>query len=207
MTSRVETPTEIRPFNDWRKVEAKLNALPQFTTEIDGLDIHFIHVKSPHENALPLIITHGWPGSVIEMLEVVGPLTDPTAHGGRAEDAFDLVIPSMPGYGFSGKPTEVGWGARSHRASVGGADEAPRLHPLRRSGRRLGRPVADAMARQAPNGLLGIHLNLLSAFPTEVPAALFGGEIARRAVQAGRRAAAHSRREGTRRHCYAVRLL
>src|SRR5262249_8526028 len=94
---------------DWRKCEAKLNALPQFKTEIDGLDIHFIHVKSPHSDALPLIITHGWPGSVIELLEVVGPLTDPTAHGGRAEDAFHLVMPSLPGYGFSGDPTTVGW--------------------------------------------------------------------------------------------------
>ena len=94
---------------DWRKCEARLNALPQFKTEIDGVDIHFIHVKSKHENALPLIITHGWPGSIIELLEIVGPLTDPTAHGGNAEDAFDLVIPSIPGYGFSGEPTEVGW--------------------------------------------------------------------------------------------------
>ena len=94
---------------DWRKCEAKLTALPQFTTEIDGVDIHFIHVKSPHANALPLIMTHGWPGSVIELLEVVGPLTDPTAYGGRAEDAFDLVLPSLPGYGLSGEPTEIGW--------------------------------------------------------------------------------------------------
>src|SRR6516162_8798779 len=94
---------------DWRACEARLNALPQFTTEIDGVNVHFIHVKSPHENALPLIMTHGWPGSVIELLETVGPLTDPTAHGGRAEDAFDLVLPSIPGYGFSGQPTEPGW--------------------------------------------------------------------------------------------------
>src|SRR5215203_5317475 len=94
---------------DWRKGEARLNALPQFMTEIDGLDIHFIHVRSPHENALPLLMTHGWPGSVVELLETVGPLTDPTAHGGRAEDTFDLVLPSLPGYGFSGEPTELGW--------------------------------------------------------------------------------------------------
>jgi hypothetical protein len=94
---------------DWRKCEARLNALPQFTTQIDGVDIHFIHVRSPHENALPLITTHGWPGSVIELVETIGPLTDPTAHGGRAEDAFHLVLPSLPGYGFSGEPTEVGW--------------------------------------------------------------------------------------------------
>ncbi|HEX8761408.1 MAG TPA: epoxide hydrolase, partial [Pseudonocardiaceae bacterium] len=95
---------------DWRKCEAKLNALPQFMTKIDGLDIHFIHVRSKHENALPLIVTHGWPGSIIEQLKIIGPLTDPTAHGGSAEDAFDVVIPSMPGYGFSGKPTSTGWG-------------------------------------------------------------------------------------------------
>jgi hypothetical protein len=113
---------------DWRKLEAKLNALPQFTTEIDGVDIHFIHVRSKHEDAMPLIITHGWPGSVLELLEVVGPLTDPTAHGGRAEDAFDLVLPSMPGYGF--RPSRRSPGGRgSHRASVGGADEPPWLHP------------------------------------------------------------------------------
>ena len=94
---------------DWRKAEARLNSLPQFTTKIDGVNIHFIHVRSPHENALPLIITHGWPGSVIELLETIGPLTDPTAHGGQAEDAFHLVLPSLPGYGFSGEPTELGW--------------------------------------------------------------------------------------------------
>ena len=104
---------------DWRKVEAQLNALPQFITEIDGLDIHFIHVRSKHENALPVIVTHGWPGSVIEQLKIIGPLTDPTAHGGDAADAFHLVIPSMPGYGFSGKPTATGLGARAHRAAPG----------------------------------------------------------------------------------------
>ena len=108
-------------------------------TEIDGVDIHFIHVRSPHEDALPLIMTHGWPGSVVELLESVGPLTDPTAHGGRAEDAFDLVLPSLPGYGFSGEPAELGWDARPHRAGLGRADAPPRLHPLRRPGRRRGR--------------------------------------------------------------------
>ena len=112
---------------DWRKAEAKLNALPQFRTEIDGVDTHFIHVKSRHEHALPLIITHGWPGSVIELLEVVGPLTDPTAHGGTPEDAFDLVLPSIAGYGFSAEPTELGWDARPRRPGVGGADGPPRL--------------------------------------------------------------------------------
>ena len=120
---------------DWRKVEAKLNALPQFMTEIDGLDIHFIHVRSKHKNALPVIVTHGWPGSIIEQMKIIGPLTDPTAFGGRAEDAFDVVIPSMPGYGFSGRPTTRRLGSRAHRASVGRADEASRLHELCRAGR------------------------------------------------------------------------
>ena len=119
---------------DWRKCEARLNALPQFTTEIDGVEIHFIHVRSRHENGLPLIMTHGWPGSVAELLDTVGPLTDPTAHGGTPMDAFHLVLPSLPGYGFSGEPAELGWDA-SRTARVGGADAPPRLHPLRRPGR------------------------------------------------------------------------
>ena len=163
---------------DFRRLASRLNALPQFMTKIDGLDIHFIHVKSRHENALPLIITHGWPGSVIEMLEVVGPLTDPTAHGGRAEDAFDLVLPSLPGYGFSGQPTEVGWDA-GHIAQAW-AELMNRLGYTRyvAQGGDQGASVTDAMARQASNGLVGIHLNLLSAFPTEVLAAVFGGEFA-----------------------------
>jgi len=146
---------------DWRKAEAKLNALPQFTTEIDGVEIHFIHVKSAQENALPLIMTHGWPGSVIELLEVVGPLTDPTAHGGDAEDAFDLVLPSLPGYGFSGEPTEVGWDfGRTARAW---AELMHRLGYTRyvAQGGDLGAIVTDVMGRQAPEGLLGIHMNLL----------------------------------------------
>jgi len=210
MTSRVETPTEIRPFHveipekqlddlrrrieatrlpskelvedrsqgvqlatiqelatywgteyDWRKVEARLNALPQFTTEIDGVDIHFIHVKSEHENALPLIMTHGWPGSVIELLDTVGPLTDPTAHGGRAEDAFDLVLPSLPGYGFSREPTEVGWNAG--RVAQAWSELMHRLRYTRyvAQGGDVGAAVTDAMGRQAPEGLLGIHMNLL----------------------------------------------
>jgi pimeloyl-ACP methyl ester carboxylesterase len=147
--------------HDWRATEARLNSLPQFTTEIDGVDIHFIHVKSPHADALPLIMTHGWPGSVIEMLEVVGPLTDPTAHGGRAEDAFDLVLPSLPGYGFSGEPTEVGWDpGRVARAWV---ELMHRLGYTRyvAQGGDVGASVTDAMGRQAPEGLLGIHTNLL----------------------------------------------
>jgi pimeloyl-ACP methyl ester carboxylesterase len=161
--------------HDWRRCEAELNALPQFKTEIDGVDIHFIHVKSRHEDALPLIITHGWPGSVIEMLGVVGPLTDPTAHGGRAEDAFDLVLPSIPGYGFSDQPKEVGWDPA--RIAGAWAELMRRLGYTRyvAQGGDQGASVTDAMARQAPDGLLGIHLNLLTFFPTDVLAAVFGG--------------------------------
>ena len=124
---------------DWRKIEAKLKALPQFITEIDGLDIHFIHVRSKHENALPIIVTHGWPGSIIEQMKIIDPLTNPTAHGGSASDAFHVVIPSMPGYGFSGKPTTHRLGSRPHRPCLGHADEAPRLHAICGAGRRLGR--------------------------------------------------------------------
>jgi pimeloyl-ACP methyl ester carboxylesterase len=146
---------------DWRKAEAKLNALPQFTTEIDGVDTHFIHVRSGHENALPLIMTHGWPGSVIELLEAVGPLTDPTAHGGTPEDAFDLVLPSLPGYGFSGEPTELGWNVG--RVALAWAELMRRLGYTRyvAQGGDVGAAVTDAMGRQAPEGLLGIHMNLL----------------------------------------------
>src|SRR3989442_688724 len=146
---------------DWRKAEAKLNGLPQFTTEIDGVDIHFIHVKSAHENALPLIMTHGWPGSVIELLEAIGPLTDPTAHGGSTEDAFDLVVPSLPGYGFSGEPTELGWNVG--RIAQALAELMRRLGNTRyvAQGGDTGASVTDQMGRQAPEGLLGIHTNLL----------------------------------------------
>jgi pimeloyl-ACP methyl ester carboxylesterase len=146
---------------DWRACEARLNTLPQFTTEIDGVDIHFIHVRSPHEDALPLIMTHGWPGSVIELLEAVGPLTDPTAHGGRAEDAFDLVLPSLPGYGFSGEPTELGWNVG--RVAPAWAELMRRLGYTRyvAQGGDVGAAVTDAMGRQAPEGLLGTHMNLL----------------------------------------------
>ena len=148
---------------DWRKCEAKLNALPQFTTEIDGVDIHFIHVKSPHEDALPLIMTHGWPGSVVELLETVGPLTDPTAHGGDAGDAFHLVLPSIPGYGFSGEPAEVGWDAA--RIARAWAELMRRVGYTRyvAQGGDRGAVVTDAMARQAPEGLLGVHINVLTA--------------------------------------------
>jgi pimeloyl-ACP methyl ester carboxylesterase len=148
---------------DWRACEARLNALPQFTTEIDGVEIHFIHVRSRHENALPLIMTHGWPGSVIELLDSVGPLTDPTAHGGTPEDAFDLVLPSLPGYGFSGEPTELGW--ESGRIARAWAELMGRLGYTRyvAQGGDVGAAVTDAMGRQAPAGLLGIHINLLVA--------------------------------------------
>ena len=154
---------------DWRKAEEKLNALPQFTTEIDGVDIHFIHVKSDHENALPLIMTHGWPGSVIELLETIGPLTDPTAHGGRAEDAFDLVLPSLPGYGFSGEPAELGWEAG--RTARAWAELMRRLGYTRyvAQGGDLGAIVTDVMARQAPEGLVGIHTNFLVTVLADPP--------------------------------------
>src|ERR671923_95749 len=148
---------------DWRACEARLNALPQFTTEIDGVEIHFIHVRSPHEDALPLIMTHGWPGSVIELLETVGPLTDPTAHGGTPEDAFHLVLPSLPGYGFSGEPRELGWDAG--HIGVAWAELMNRLGYTRyvAQGGDVGAAVTDLMSRQAPDGLLGIHTNLLVA--------------------------------------------
>jgi pimeloyl-ACP methyl ester carboxylesterase len=147
---------------DWRKCEARLNALPQYMTEIDGVEIHFIHVRSQHENALPLIMTHGWPGSVIELLETVGPLTDPTAHGGTPDDAFHLVLPSLPGYGFSGEPTELGWD--SGRIARAWADLMDRLGYTGyvAQGGDVGADVTDAMGRQAPKGLLGIHINLLA---------------------------------------------
>jgi pimeloyl-ACP methyl ester carboxylesterase len=148
---------------DWRKAEEKLNALPQFMTEIDGVDIHFIHVRSQHKNALPLIMTHGWPGSVIELLETIGPLTDPTAHGGEPEDAFHLVLPSLPGYGFSSEPTELGW--ESGRTARAWAELMHRLGYTRyvAQGGDVGALVTDLMGRQAVDGLVGYHLNLLTA--------------------------------------------
>jgi pimeloyl-ACP methyl ester carboxylesterase len=147
---------------DWRRCEARLNALPQFTTEIDGVEIHCIHVRSRHENAMPLIMTHGWPGSVIELLDTVGPLTDPTAHGGTPEDAFHLVLPSLPGYGFSGQPTELGW--ENGRIARAWAELMGRLGYTRyvAQGGDVGAAVTDAMGRQGPQGLLGIHVNLLA---------------------------------------------
>ncbi len=147
---------------DWRKCEARLNALPQFTTEIDGVEIHFIHVRSQHENALPLIMTHGWPGSVIELLETIGPLTDPTSHGGTPGDAFHLVLPSLPGYGFSGEPTDLGWD--SGRIARAWATLMERLGYTRyvAQGGDVGADVTDTMGRQGPDGLVGIHLTLLA---------------------------------------------
>src|SRR4030095_12974355 len=159
---------------DWRKLEAKLNALPQFLTTIDGVDIHFIHVRSRHANALPVIITHGWPGSVIEQLKLIGPLTDPTEYGGRAEDAFDVVIPSIPGYGFSAKPTGTGWDP-DHIARAW-AELMKRLGYTRyvAQGGDWGAPISSAMARQGATGLLGIHINLPATIPPEVASALSG---------------------------------
>ena len=160
---------------DWRKAEAKLNALPQFMTEIDGLDIHFIHIRSKHPNALPLIMTHGWPGSVLELLKTVGPLTEPTAHGGMAEDAFDLVLPSLPGFGFSGQPTVSGWGL--DRIAKAWAELMQRLGYPRyvAQGGDWGSPVSSAMGRLAPAGLLGIHINLPAVVPPEIAAVLAAG--------------------------------
>src|SRR5262252_3921284 len=160
---------------DWRKVEAILNALPQFITEIEGLDIHFIHVRSKHENALPLIVTHGWPGSVIEQLKIIEPLTDPTAHGGSASDAFHLVIPSMPGYGFSEKPTAAGWGPE--RIASAWATLMSRLGYERyvAQGGDWGALITDFMGVQAPAGLLGIHTNMAGAIPPAIDAAAFTG--------------------------------
>ena len=160
---------------DWRKVEARLNALPQFITEIDGLDIHFIHVRSKHENALPLIVTHGWPGSVIEQLKIIDPLTNPTAHGASASDAFHLVIPSMPGYGFSGKPKGTGW--NPDRIARAWAELMKRLGYTQyvAQGGDWGSPVSSAMARQAAPGLLGIHINLPATIPQDVAMVLAGG--------------------------------
>ena len=163
---------------DWRKVETQLNSLPQFITEIDGLDIHFIHVRSKHENALPLIVTHGWPGSVIEQLGIIGPLTNPTAHGGGASDAFHLVIPSMPGYGFSGKPTTTGWDpARIARAWTALMERVGYTRFVAQGGD-WGSPVSNEMAKLAPPGLQGIHVNLPGVVPPGVVKALQCGDPA-----------------------------
>lgn len=163
---------------DWRKGEAKLNAYPQFKTTIDGLDIHFIHVRSGHPNAMPLIITHGWPGSVFEQIKLIGPLTDPTKYGGRAEDAFDVVIPSLPGFGFSGRPTDAGWNLeRIGRAWDVLMKRLGYTHYVAQGGD-WGAGVVEAMGRQAPTGLLGLHTNLPAVVTDEVGAALGGDKAA-----------------------------
>ncbi len=161
--------------HDWRKVEARLNALPQFVTEIDGLPIHFIHVRSKHENALPMIVTHGWPGSIIEQMKIIDPLTNPTAHGGSASDAFHLVIPSLPGYGFSGKPTEPGW--TPERIARAWATLMQRLGYTRyvAQGGDWGNAVSEIMALQQPPGLLGIHTNMAATVPANISKALADG--------------------------------
>src|ERR1700677_2995599 len=160
---------------DWRKVEARLNALPQFITEIDGLDIHFIHVRSKHENALPLIVTHGWPGSIIEQMKIIDPLTNPTAHGGSASDAFDVVIPSMPGYGFSGKPTTTGWDpAHIARAWVVLMKRLGYTKFVAQGGD-WGAIVTELMGAQAPAELLGIHTNMPNVIPLDIDKLAFSG--------------------------------
>jgi pimeloyl-ACP methyl ester carboxylesterase len=160
---------------DWRKIEAKMNALPQFMTEIDGLDIHFIHVRSKHENALPLIVTHGWPGSVIEQMKIIEPLSNPTAHGGTAADAFHLVIPSLPGYGFSGKPTKPGWNPFSIAKAWATLMQRLGYTSYVAQGGDWGNAVSEVMALQQPPGLLGIHTNMAATVPPDVSKALSAG--------------------------------
>ncbi|MFI2203191.1 epoxide hydrolase family protein [Streptomyces sp. NPDC020192] len=177
--TRLETMKELARYwaseYDWRKVEAKLKALPHFITEIDGLDIHFIHVRSKHEDALPLIVTHGWPGSIIEQLKIIEPLTDPTAHGGSASDAFHVVIPSMPGYGFSGKPTTPGWGPEHIARAWGELMKRLGYTKYAAQGGDWGAIVADYMGVQEPEGLIGIHTNMAGAIPPAIDAALIAG--------------------------------
>lgn len=163
---------------DWRKAESRLNAFPQFLTNIDGVDIHFIHVRSHHENALPLIMTHGWPGSVFELLDVIGPLTDPTAHGGTAEDAFHLVIPSIPGFGFSGKPSTTGWNPQRIAAAWDVLMKRLDYDRYVAQGGDWGAIISDALGRQAPDGLLAIHVNRIeraTTFPSDAAQALKDG--------------------------------
>jgi pimeloyl-ACP methyl ester carboxylesterase len=160
---------------DWRKCESKLNALPQFVTEIDGLDIHFIHVRSKEKNALPMIITHGWPGSILEQMKIIGPLTDPTAFGGRAEDAFDVVIPSMPGYGFSGKPTTTGWDPQHIASAWTVLIKRLGYTKFVAQGGDWGAIIVDHMGVQAPPELLGIHTNMANVIPLDIDKAAFAG--------------------------------
>jgi len=174
---------------DWRKVEGRLNSLPQFITEIDGLDIHFIHVRSEHENALPLIVTHGWPGSIIEQMKIIDPLTNPTAHGGSPSDAFDVVIPSIPGYGFSGKPTAPGWGPdRIARAWVTLMKRLGYTKFVAQGGD-WGAVIVDLMGVQAAPELLGIHTNMPGVFPAEIDQAAFSGAPAPASLSADEKVA------------------
>jgi pimeloyl-ACP methyl ester carboxylesterase len=163
---------------DWHKAETKLNAIPEFVTKIDGVDIQFIHVRSKHPNALPVILTHGWPGSTFEFLKTIGPLTDPTAYGGKAEDAFDVVIPSIPGYGFSGKPTELGWGPDRTARAWDVLMKRLGYHHYVSQGGDHGSVISDALARQAPKGLLAIHLNMPATIPANLVKGIGGGEPA-----------------------------
>src|SRR6266850_1915469 len=160
---------------DWRRCEATLTALPHFITEIDGLDIHFIHVRSKHENALPLIVTHGWPGSIVEQLKIVDPLVNPTAHGASASDAFHLVIPSMPGYGYSGKPTTTGWGPERIARAWDVLMKRLGYTSYVAQGGDWGAVVTDLMGVQAPKGLLAIHTNMPGIFPADIHGAAFSG--------------------------------
>jgi len=160
---------------DWRKIEAKLNSYPQFLTEIDGLDIHFVHVRSKHENALPVIVTHGWPGSILEQLKIIDPLVNPTAHGGKAEDAFHVVIPSIPGYGFSGKPTSGGWGPERIASAWTKLMQRLGYDKFVAQGGDWGAVITELLGVQAPRELLGIHTNMAGAIPAEIDGAAFGG--------------------------------
>lgn len=177
---------------DWRKAEAKLNALPQFKTRIDGLDIHFIHVRSRHANALPLIITHGWPGSIFELIKVIAPLTDPTAYGGKPEDAFDVVIPSMPGYGFSDKPQGPGWGPDRIGRAWDVLMKRLGYKNYVSQGGDWGAVIADAMGRQAPVGLKGIHVNMPATVPADIAKALRNGDPAPASLSVKEKAAYES---------------
>src|SRR5215218_7752919 len=173
---------------DWRRGEAQLNAWPQFMTTVDGVDVHFLHVRSRHEDALPLIISHGWPGSVVEQIKVIAPLTDPTAYGGRAEDAFDVVIPSLPGYGFSSRPTETGWDVERIGRAWGVLMKRLGYTRYVSQGGDWGAGVVEAMGRQAPAGLLGIHTNFPATVPNDVGAALATGAPAPAGLSAQERA-------------------